>query len=81
LHNDEIRIDASLVRELVDRAFPQFVGHPLRALDSSGSSNALFRLGDELLVRLPRQPGGSQTILKEERWLPQVESALSVAVP
>ncbi len=28
----------------------------------AGSTNALFRLGEELLVRLPPQPGGSATI-------------------
>jgi aminoglycoside phosphotransferase (APT) family kinase protein len=41
----------------------------------------LFRLGNELLVRLPRQPGGSATILKEARWLPTVARWLPVAVP
>jgi aminoglycoside phosphotransferase (APT) family kinase protein len=54
---------------------------PLGPLRASGSSNALFRLGDELLVRLPRQPGGSATIEKEARWLPQIGPLLPVSVP
>jgi aminoglycoside phosphotransferase (APT) family kinase protein len=81
LHGDEIRIDLPLVRGLVDRALPDLAGHPLRRLDASGSSNVLYRLGDDLLVRLPRQPGGSKTITKEGRWLPYVAAALPVAVP
>jgi len=81
LHEDEIEIDLPLVRALVDRALPDLAGRPLRPLDASGSSNALFRLGDDLLVRLPRQPGGSETIAKEARWLPYVAPALPVAVP
>jgi len=81
LHEDEIEIDLPLVRALVDRALPDLAGHRLRPLDASGSSNALFRLGDDLLVRLPRQPGGSATIAKEARWLPYVGPALPVAVP
>jgi aminoglycoside phosphotransferase (APT) family kinase protein len=81
LHEDEIAIDLPLVRALVDRALPGLAGHPLRPLDTSGSSNALFRLGDDLLVRLPRQPGGSATIAKEACWLPYVAPALPVAVP
>ena len=47
----------------------------------SGSTNALFRLGDDLVVRLPRQPGGSATIDKEARWLPLLAPRLPVAVP
>lgn len=81
LHEDEIEIDLPLVRALVDRALPDLAGHPLRLLDTSGSSNVLYRLGDDLLVRVPRQPGGAETIAKEARWLPYVAAALPVAVP
>jgi aminoglycoside phosphotransferase (APT) family kinase protein len=81
LHEDEIEIDLPLVRALVDHALPDLAGHPLRRLDASGSSNVLYRLGDDLLVRLPPRPGGSETITKEARWLPYVAPALPVAVP
>jgi aminoglycoside phosphotransferase (APT) family kinase protein len=81
LHDDEIPIDTALVRALVDRAMPGRVGSPIRRLDASGSTNALFRLGDSLLVRLPRQPGGSATIAKEARWLPVLAPWLPVSVP
>lgn len=81
LHDDELLIDLSLVRALVDRALPECASLPLSRLRASGSSNALFRLGDELLVRLPRQPGGSATIEKEARWLPQIGPLLPVSVP
>jgi aminoglycoside phosphotransferase (APT) family kinase protein len=81
LHDDEIPIDTGLVRALVDRAMPCYASLPVRRLNSSGSSNALFRLGEDLLVRLPRQPGGSATITKEARWLPVVGPSLPVRVP
>lgn len=81
LHANEIQIDASLVRRLVDSQFPQYSMLALRRLDSSGSSNVLFRLGDALLVRLPRQPGGSAGIDKEHRWLPRLARRLPVAAP
>lgn len=44
------------------------------------SSNALFRLGDDKLVRLPRQPGGA-SIDKEASWLPYVAARVTVEVP
>jgi aminoglycoside phosphotransferase (APT) family kinase protein len=81
LHSDEIPIDADLVRGLVDRAIPECAGEPVRRLAASGSTNALYRLGDELLVRLPRQPGGSATISKEATWLPVLAPLLPVSVP
>ncbi len=81
LHDDELTIEPATVRALVDRTLPDAGALPLRRLAASGSSNALFRLGDELLVRLPRQPGGSATITKEARWLPLVGPRVPVAVP
>jgi aminoglycoside phosphotransferase (APT) family kinase protein len=81
LHTDEIPIDAELVRGLVGRAMPAYADAPIRRLASSGSTNALFRLGDELLVRLPRQPGGSATISKEATWLSVLGPLLPVPVP
>ena len=81
LHSDEIPIDAELVRLLVSRVMPAYADTPVRRLASSGSTNALFRLGEELLVRLPRQPGGSQAISKEAKWLPVLGPLLPVPVP
>lgn len=81
LHDDELTVDAELVGRLVARSLPEYVGLPIAPLTSSGSSNALFRLGDSLLVRVPRQPGGSATIEKEARWLPTIADGLSAPVP
>ena len=81
MHEDELEIDERLVRALVDRACPEFAGPSGAPARCVGSSNALFRLGADLLVRLPRQPGGSDTIAKEARWLPYLATALPVAVP
>jgi aminoglycoside phosphotransferase (APT) family kinase protein len=81
LHDDEIPIGTGLVRALVDRAMPHYCDLPVRRLDPGGSSNALFRLGEDLLVRLPRQPVGSAVIAKEARWLPVLGPLLPVEVP
>lgn len=81
LHPDEILVDVELVRALVGRAMPDYADAPVRRLASSGSTNCLFRLGDEFLVRLPRQPGGSASISKEATWLPVLGPRLPVCVP
>jgi len=81
MHDDEIDIDEDLVRSLLASLTPAYDGLALSRLASTGSSNALFRLGDDLLVRVPRQPGGSSTIEKEQRWLPYVAPVIPVDVP
>lgn len=81
MHADEIAIDTSLVRRLVARQFPQYAHLELSRLTASGSSNMLFRLGSELLVRLPRQPGGGAAIGKEHCWSSHLQQQLPVAVP
>jgi len=60
---------------------PAFADSPIRRLASSGSTNALFRLGEEFLVRMPRQPRGSAAISKEATWLPLLGPLLPVSVP
>ncbi|MEM7003780.1 MAG: phosphotransferase, partial [Pseudomonadota bacterium] len=81
MHADEFAIDTSLVRRLVARQFPQYAHLEVNRLTASGSSNMMFRLGHELLVRLPRQPGGGAAIGKEHRWSTYLRQQLPVAVP
>lgn len=81
LHENELDTDVVLVRRLVARSFPDLADMPVRAISDSGSSNSLYRLGDALTVRLPRQPGGGTSITKEAAWLPYVAERLAVHVP
>jgi aminoglycoside phosphotransferase (APT) family kinase protein len=80
LHEDELAVDVDLVRTLLGDLRPEWAGLPVEQLAASGSDNALFRVGDDLLARVPRQPGGGSGIEKEARWLPYVGAALPVAV-
>lgn len=81
LHKNELTLNDAAVRGLVDRDLPEYAHKPLKRLDATGSSNVLYRLGADLLVRLPRQPGGGASIAKEARWTPVLADALPVAVP
>ena len=81
LHQDELDIQPSLVGRLIADQFPRYAHLKLVALESSGSSNKLFKLGDEMLVRLPRQLTAAQAIGKEAEWLPLFKPPLPVAIP
>ena len=80
LHTDELPIDAGLAASLVRRDRPDWADRPL-TLAGGGTDNVMFRLGDDLLVRMPRTPGGVGSLRKEREWLPRLASALPVRVP
>lgn len=81
MHADEHAIDEALVRRLLAAQLPQWADWPLHTVPSAGTVNALFRLGDELAVRLPRIAWGSADIPRTWRWLPQLAPLLPLAVP
>ncbi|MFF7585912.1 aminoglycoside phosphotransferase family protein [Kitasatospora purpeofusca] len=74
-------IDAELVRCLVDAQFPQWAELPLELLEPAGSDHVIYRLGEELSVRLPRHVGAIGQAEKEFEWLPRLAPHLPLAVP
>jgi aminoglycoside phosphotransferase (APT) family kinase protein len=81
MHEDELELDETLVRELLAERFPEWAGLPLRRLEPSGTVNAIFRLGDELSVRLPRRDGPTEPGSAELDWLPRLAPQLPIEVP
>jgi aminoglycoside phosphotransferase (APT) family kinase protein len=81
MHADEIAIDEVLVGRLVAAQFPGWAGLPVRRLATGGTDNALFRLGETLLVRLPLHPGAEGPVRREQRYLPRLAPHLPLPVP
>ncbi|MFJ4571547.1 aminoglycoside phosphotransferase family protein [Streptomyces sp. NPDC088846] len=81
MHADEAEIDVSLVRRLVGAQFPQWADLPLDPVASAGTDNALYRLGEDMVVRLPRIPGAADQVAKEQQWLPRLAPLLPLPVP
>lgn len=72
---------AELVRRLVDDQFPQWAGLAIEAVVSAGTDNALYRLGPDKLVRLPRSASAALQVNKEQTWLPRLAPGLPLATP
>lgn len=81
MHSDEVETDPSLVSRLLADQFPRWADLPIEPVESSGTDNAIYRLGEDMAVRLPRIPGATATIDKELRWLPELAPLLPVAIP
>ncbi len=75
----EIEIDASLVHSLLAAQYPNLAHLPLHSV-GAGWDNAMFRLGDQLCVRLPRRKIAATLIEHEQTWLPQL-STLPIPIP
>lgn len=76
----ELEIDEVLVRTLLVEQHPDLAELPLRHIDA-GWDNALWRLGDDLIVRLPRRSFAVGLTLNEQRWLPAIGDSLPLPVP
>lgn len=81
MHTEELEIDEPLVRRLVAKQFPEWGHLSLRRVEPSGTDHAIFRLGADLSVRLPRADGPLQPGSKEFVWLPKLAPLLPVEVP
>jgi len=79
VHRDDI--DAPLAAKLVAEQFPEWADLPVRPVALSGWDNRTFRLGDELLVRLPSAAAYVASISKEHAWLPRLAPQLPVRIP
>ncbi len=81
LHADEVSTDSGLVRRLLAAQFPQWADLPIAPLPSSGTDHAIYRLGDDLAVRLPRIQWATAQAGKEFVWLPRLAPHLPLALP
>ena len=81
MHADEIETDVPLVRRLLAAQFPEWAGLPIERVRSAGTDNALYRLGEDLVVRLPRIHWAVDGVGKDMLWLPKLAPLLPVAVP
>jgi len=81
MHADELQTDVSLVRRLLAGQFPEWAELPIERVASSGTDNALYRLGNELVVRLPRIDWATGQVEKDSTWLPRLAPLLPFAIP
>ena len=78
---DRRTVGVAVAERLVAAQFPQWAGLEVRAVDAQGWDNCTFRLGDEMLVRLPTAEEYALAVDKEHRWLPVFAPALPLEIP
>jgi hypothetical protein len=74
-------IDDDLVRWLIAGQFRQWAGLAVERWPSGGTVNAMYRLGDDMVVRLPLVQGGAEDVSMEQGWLPCLAPHLPTRIP
>lgn len=78
---DRERIDEPLVRDLLAEQFPHWADLPVRLVRNGGNDHQIFRVGDDLSVRLPAAADFVTQVRKEQAWLPRLAPCLPLPIP
>jgi aminoglycoside phosphotransferase (APT) family kinase protein len=83
IHADEVRADVGQVRRLLAAQCPQWADLPVTSLpdELEGTDHVLFRVGRELVARMPKIGGAVDQAESDARWLPVLASHLPVRIP
>lgn len=85
MHDGQVELTVAVVADLVATQFPSWSELPLSPVVSHGTVNALFRLGEELVLRFPLVPGDAseqqQRLIREQEHARSVAQQVSVQVP
>ena len=81
MHESEIVISSDTVRRLLPDQFPEFRTYAIEPLGAVGTVNAIFRLGEDDCLRMPRAREWSRDIEKEWRILEILAPYLSLKIP
>jgi len=82
MHEDQVDVDVDVVRGLLAEQRSDLAGLAITPVVSTGTVNALFRIGDDLVARLPLQADREEGIEREWRWIPWLSSRItSVRLP
>ncbi|MFF7646135.1 phosphotransferase [Streptomyces canus] len=53
MHDDQVDVTTEVVASLIQEQFPQWSGKAIQPQSSTGTVNAIFRIGDDLSARFP----------------------------
>jgi aminoglycoside phosphotransferase (APT) family kinase protein len=81
MHADQIDLTVDVVAHLVAGQFPRWAGRPVRPVASDGTVNALFRLGDDIVLRFPLLPAPRAELLHEQENARRIAPHVPLEVP
>jgi aminoglycoside phosphotransferase (APT) family kinase protein len=74
-------LNPDLARKLIAKQFPEFSHLPIVDVERQGHDNRTYRLGRNMLIRIPTAKDYALKVPKEQELLPQLAKRLSVNIP
>lgn len=81
MSEQNVLIDRDLVYNLLLAQFPKWKDLLIKQILPGGWDNRCFRLGDEMVVRLPSDQRYADKVAKEQEWLPKLATHLHLQIP
>lgn len=76
-----LQITPSLAQKLIKNQFPEFAHLDIQSVKVQGHDNRTFRLGPDMLVRMPTAEVYALKVPKEQELLPRLKPHITVAIP
>lgn len=70
-----------LARKLIAEQFPEYSNLQITDIEQQGHDNRTFRLGPDMLIRMPTAADYALKVPKEQELLPHLAKRLSVSIP
>ena len=74
-------ITPDLAYKLIQEQFPEYAHLPITSVEKQGHDNRTYRLGNDLLIRIPTDESYALKVPKEYNLLPKLEPHLTVNIP
>lgn len=74
-------ITPTLVKKLITYQFPEFAHLDIQPVKVQGHDNRTFRLGEDMLIRMPTAESYALKVPKEQELLPRLKPHLTTAIP
>jgi aminoglycoside phosphotransferase (APT) family kinase protein len=81
MNDKAIVITHDLVRKLIATQFPKYKALLITEVEQQGHDNRTYRLGSDMLIRIPTTAQYALQVPKEQELLPQLAKSLSVSIP
>jgi len=77
----QLDITPDLTRKLINKQFPEFASLPITSVEQQGHDNRTYRLGTDMLIRMPTAESYALKVPKEQALLPQLAPHLTLSIP
>jgi aminoglycoside phosphotransferase (APT) family kinase protein len=71
----------NLARKLIAEQFPEYAHLPVTSVEKQGHDNRTYRLGSDMLIRMPTAEEYAEKVAVEQDLLPKLSPYLSISIP